>query len=106
MSTLKDTSMMFVPVLLSAGFVGNDFSNRTIHNEITIGYSRLSALLVRELPAFLSAVILHFTFAVGTAVGLGVKVGFSFELFQIQDLVWCFTVMLQLMAMQSIAANL
>ena len=46
-ATLSDVSFMFVTALVSAWFVGNDFSNRTIHNEITTGYSRLSVLFVR-----------------------------------------------------------
>ena len=101
-ATLSDVSFMFVTALVSAWFVGNDFSNRTIHNEITTGYSRLSVLFVRELPAFLSAVITHFMYVVSTMIGLGMKKGFSFEGFQIQDLYWCIVVMLQLIAMQSI----
>lgn len=101
-ATLGDTSFMFVPALVSAWFVGNDFSNRTIHNEITTGYSRLSVLLVRELPVFLSTIMLHLIYVAATMVGLGIKKGFSFETFQIQDVYWCITVMLQLIAMQSI----
>ena len=101
-ATMGDVSFLFVSALISSWFVGNDFSNRTIHNEITTGYSRLSVLLVRELPAVLSAVMLHFTYVVSTMIGLGVKRGFSLEVFQIQDLYWCITVMLQLIAMQSI----
>ena len=101
-ATMGDVSFLFVSALISSWFVGNDFSNRTIHNEITTGYSRLSVLLVRELPAVLSAVMLHFTYVVATMIGLGVKRGFSFEVFQIQDLYWGITVMLQLIAMQSV----
>lgn len=101
-ATLGDTSFMFVSALVSAWFVGNDFSNRTIHDEITTGCSRWSVLFVRELPAFLSVVMLHFTYVVSTVIGLGIQNGFSFEAFQIQDLYWCITVMLQLIAMQSV----
>ena len=102
LETIRDVSFMFVPTLVSAWFVGNDFSNRTIHNEITTGCSRWSVLFVRELPTFLSAVLLHFVYVVSTMIGLGVKNGFSFEGFQMSDLYWCITVMLQLIAMQSI----
>lgn len=101
-AALGDTSMVFMPTLVSAWFVGNDFSNRTIHNEITIGCKRLFVLLVRELPTFLSTVILHFVLVVSVVIGMGIKSGFSFEVFQMQDLGWCVTVMLQLIAMQSI----
>lgn len=101
-ATMGDVSFMFVPALVSAWFIGNDFSNRTIHNEITTGYSRWSVLFVRELPAFLLAVFLHFSYVVSTMIGLGIKNGFSFYGFQVPDLYWCITVMLQLIAMQSI----
>ena len=57
--TICDTSFLFLLSLIAAWFIGNDFSNRTIHNEITTGCSRLSVLFVRELPVFLFAVILH-----------------------------------------------
>ena len=35
-----DTSFMFIVSLVAAWFAGNDFLNRTIHNEIKVGYSR------------------------------------------------------------------
>lgn len=101
-ATLCDTSFMVIPALITAWFVGNDFSNRTIHNEITTGCSRLSVLFVREVPVFLSGVLLHFTYVAATMTGVGMKNGFSLEGFQIKDLYWCITVMLQLIAMQSI----
>ena len=101
-ATLSDTSFMFVPALISAWFVGNDFSNRTIHNEITTGCSRLSVLFVRELPTYLSVVTLHFIYVVSTAIAVGVKNRFSFDGFCMQDLCWCAAVILQLIAMQSI----
>lgn len=101
-STLCDTSFMMIPTLITAWFVEIDFSNRTIHNEITTGYSRLSVLLVREMPVFLSVVLLHFAYVAATMIGIGMKQGFSVDAFQIKDLYWCIVVMLQLIAMQSI----
>lgn len=98
---IPDTSFMFIPTLITAWFLGNDFSNRTIHHEITAGYSRLSVLLVRELPVLLSGVILHFVFVFSTVFGVACKNGFSVDLFGTQDLFWCLTIMLQLIAMQT-----
>ena len=97
-----DTSMMFILTLVSAWFIGNDFSNRTIHHEITLGYSRLSILVVRELAAYLFAVVLHFTYIIFTMLGVGIKTGVFTCAFEKQDLLWCLAVIIQLIAMQSI----
>ena len=98
--TICDTSLMFLLALVSAWFIGNDFSNRTIHHEITLGYSRLSILVVRELAAYLFAVVLHFTYII-TMLGLGIKTGVFTCVFEKQDLFWCLAVSIQLIAMQS-----
>lgn len=101
-ATNCDTSFIFLLALVSASFIGSDFSNRTIHHEITTGYSRWSVLVVRELSASLSAVILHFTFIICTMIGVGIKTGFSVDRFENRDLFWCVVILLQLSALQSI----
>lgn len=101
---INDTSIMFIPTLITAWFLGNDFSNRTIHHEITIGYSRWSVMLVRELPVLLSGVILHFVFVFVTVFGVGCKNGFAGGLFGSRDIFWCLTIMLQVIAMQAMIA--
>lgn len=102
MATNSDTSFMFIPALITAWFLGSDFSNRTIHHEITLGYSRWSVLLVRELPVLLSGVILHFAYVFSAVLGVACKNGFSGSLFGIQDVFWCITIVLQLIGLQSI----
>lgn len=99
-----DTSFMFILALVSAWFIGSDFSSRTIHHEITLGYSRGSVLAVREISVYLSAVILHVVYIVFTMLGVGIKNGFSGSMFKIQDVPWCVTLLLQLIALQSIIA--
>ena len=100
--SIRDTSFMFMVTLVTSWFVGSDFGNRTIHHELTLGYSRWSVLLVRELPVMLSSVILHFTCAIVTLLVNGYRNGFPSDLFQAQDLFWILTVALQLIALQSI----
>lgn len=100
--TSCDTSFMIILALVSAWFIGSDFSNRTIHHEITLGYSRWSVLMVRELPVLLSGILLHFIYVISCMLGVGSKTGFSVSMFSVQDLFWCITIMLQLMALQSI----
>lgn len=100
--SVRDTSVIIVLNLVTAWFVGNDFGTRTIHHEITLGHSRWSVLLVRELPVMLCIVILHFTGVAFSVLTCGYMNGFPGSLFQIQDLFWCLTVALQLIAQQSI----
>lgn len=97
-----DTSLIFILAVTSAWFIGNDFSNRTIHHEITLGYSRLSVLLVRELPVMISGVILHYVYVFFTVLGVSCKNGFETHMFKTQDILWCLTVMLQIIDLQSI----
>lgn len=104
--TNSDTSFMFILALITAWFLGSDFSNRTIHHEITLGYSRWSVLLVREIPVLLSGVILHYAYVISSVVGVACKNGFSVNMFRTEDVFWCITVMLQLMGLQSIITML
>ena len=99
---LSDASLMFVLSLMTSWFVGSDFSNRTIHHEITLGYSRWSVLLVRELPVMLSGVIFHLTYVFSAMIGVMCKNGFSGEMFGLADVFWCGAVILQLLGLQSI----
>jgi len=104
LATNSDTSFMFILALITSWFLGSDFSNRTIHHEITLGYSRWSVLLVRELPVLLSGVILHFSYVLSAVFGVACKNGFSGGMFGTADILWCITIMLQLMGLQSVIA--
>ena len=97
-----DTSILFMVNLVTAWFVGRDFGNRTINHEITSGYSRWSVMMVRQLPVMLSAVILHYITVFSAVFTVACKTGFPGCPFQTQDIYWCLTVMLQLIALQSI----
>lgn len=101
--TICDTSMMFILALIPSWFIGSDFSNRTIHHEITSGYSRWSVLLVRELPVILAGIIFHAVYMISTILGVACKNGFSNHIFEnSNNLLWCVTVMLQLIGLQSV----
>lgn len=97
-----DTSLIFILAVTSSWFLGNDFSTRTIHHEISLGYSRLSVLLVRELPVMISGIILHLVFVFFTVFGVVCKNGFEENMFKTQDIFWCLTIVLQVVALQSI----
>lgn len=97
-----DTSLIIILAVATSWFLGNDFSNRTIHHEISLGYSRLSVLLVRELPVMIFGVIFHSLFVFFSVLGVVCKNGFTENMFKIQDIFWCLTILLQVVALQSI----
>lgn len=99
--TISDTSFLFFYSLVSAWFIGGDFSSRTVHNEIKIGYSRWSVLLVRMVVVSAMSVCFHFAYVLSTMAGVGVQIGFQADAFRMQDVFWCVTVMLQIIAAQS-----
>ena len=93
-----DTSFMFIISLVAAWFAGNDFQNRTIHNEIKVGYSRFSVFMARTITTVIMAVMLHLTYIFATVLGFAVKYRFDSSIFSMTDFVWLLVVMLQICA--------
>ena len=100
-ATICDTSLPFLFSVVSAWFIGNDFSSRTVHNEIKTGYSRWSVLFVRLIAVCAMAVCFHFAYVLFTMIGVGTQIGFHLDSFSVRDIFWCLTVILQITAMQS-----
>ena len=96
--SICDTSFMFIISLVTAWFVGNDFLTRTIHNEIKIGYSRVSVFLVRTITCVIMAILLHLTYVFATVIGFVVKYRFDSSIFSITNFVWLLVVMSQICA--------
>lgn len=97
-NSLCDTSFMFIISLVAAWFAGNDFLNRTIHNEIKVGYSRFSVILARTLTTVTMSVLLHLTYVFATVLGSSAKCDFDRSLFTPRNFVWLLVVMLQICA--------
>ena len=76
--SICDTSFMFIISLVAAWFAGNDFLNRTIHNEIKAGYSRFSVF--------------------ATVIGFAVNYRFDTSIFSVTDFGWLLVVILQICA--------
>ena len=93
-----DTSFMFLISLVAAWFAGNDFQNRTIHNEIKAGYSRFSVFMARTITNVIMAVLRHLTYVFAVVLGFAVKYRFDSSIFSIIDFVWLLVVMLQICA--------
>ena len=100
--SICDTSVMFIVSLVAAWFAGNDFQNRTIQNEIKVGYSRFSVFIARTITTVIMAVLLHLTYVFATVLGFAVKYRFDSSIFSITDFVWMLVVMLQICAIISI----
>ncbi len=96
--SISDTSFMFIISLVAAWFVGNDFLNRTIHNEIKVGYSRFSVFIARTITTVIMAVLLHLTYVFATVIGFAVKYRFDTSIFSVTDFVWLLVVILQICA--------
>ncbi len=95
-----DTSFMFVFSLVSAWFIGNDFSSRTVHNEVKIGYSRFSIIASRTIIVILTSTFLHLTYIVALIGGFSLKYGFDTSVFCLSNLFWLLTVMIQIIGVQ------
>ena len=96
--SICDTSFMFIISLVAAWFAGNDFQNRTIHNEIKAGYSRFSVFMARTVTTVIMAVSLHLTYVFATVLGFAVKYRFDGSIFSVTDFIWLLVVMLQICA--------
>ena len=77
LGALSDTSLFFVPSLIVSYFIGNDFTNRTVNNEIGIGYTRLSVVLSRVLIALPFAAFLYMFYAAPYSIIMGIANGFG-----------------------------
>lgn len=97
----SDTSFIFLISLVSGWFAGNDFGNRTIHNEIKIGYSRASVLWTRFIAVSLSASLLHLIYIVSGTLGFGMVRRVDGSVFSIGSLCQLFVVLLQIVTIQS-----
>ena len=96
--SICDTSFMFIVSLVAAWFAGNDFQNRTIHNEIKVGYSRFSVFIARTITTVIMAVLLHLTYVFATVLGFAIKYRFDSSIFSITNLIWLLVVMMQICA--------
>lgn len=100
-ATVSDTSFVFLIAIAAALFIGRDFSNRTIGNEIKLGYSRTHILLSRMLGAGAFSILLHVIYIVAALIGFSVVRGFDTSLFSLENFLWLLTVLLQLAAIIS-----
>ena len=93
-----DTSFIFILSLVAAWFAGNDFLNRTIHNEIKAGYSRISVIITRTITTVIIGLLLHLAYIAASLLGFVVKAGFDSSVFTAANLGWLLVVMLQICA--------
>lgn len=99
-----DVSFVFIYSMVTAWYIGNDFDDRTVCNEVALGYSRWSTLFSRILPCWCATVILHFVMAASYMSILWFAYGYYIPEFQVRDFVWLGVILLQLLAIQSVVA--
>lgn len=98
---VSDTSLVFLISIAAALFMGKDFSDRTIGNEIKLGYSRFHILLSKTVMVYILASLLHVIYIVSTILGFWVMRGFDTSLFSTQNALWLLTVLIQSAAVMS-----
>ena len=102
--SISDTSLLFILSLFVSYFIGNDFSNRTIGNEIRIGYSRISVILSRVIIALPLAAFLYLFYAAPRAILTGLINGFGSEFTIYEILIRTLLFSFQVMAVTSFVA--
>ena len=98
---VSDTSFVFFISIVMALFMGKDFSNRTICNEIKLGYSRFHILLSRMIVVCAFAVLLHVIYVMSAVLGFSVVRGFDTSVLRAENVLWLLTVLIQLVAIIS-----
>lgn len=100
-NTVCDTSFVFIIAIIAALFIGKDFSNRTICNEIKLGYSRFHVMLSKMTAACLLAMLLHSTYIISTILAFSIVRGFDSSVLSLENALWLLTVLIQLTAIIS-----
>ncbi len=101
LDSVSDTSLMFLLSLFICYFIGDDFTNRTIDNEIRVGYSRLSVILARGIVVLPFTVLIYLCYTITATVFFGVINGFGTEVTITEMLVRLLLFAIQVMAVQS-----
>lgn len=100
-NTVCDTSFVFIIALVAALFIGKGFSNRTICNEIKLGYSRFHVLLSKMTAACILAVLLHSIYIISTILAFSIVRGFDTSVLSPENALWLLTVLIQMAAIIS-----
>lgn len=94
--TVHDTSFVFFISIVLALFMGKDFSNRTICNEIKLGYGRFHILLSRMIVVCAFAALLHVIYIMSAVLGFSMWKEFDASMFCVENVLWLLTVLIQL----------
>lgn len=98
--TIGDTSLFFIVALCVTWFVGAEFSERTVQNELKLGYSRLSVVFVRFIYSCFIASAIHLLSITAIIAGAFMRYGFSLTELNGADFLWLFIVLVQVCALQ------
>lgn len=98
---VSDNSFVFLISIVTALFMGKDFSYRTICNDIKLGHSRFHILFSRMVMVCIFAILFHVMYIVSTIFGFSVVRGFDTSMFCVENALWLLTVLVQLVAVTS-----
>lgn len=101
LEAISDTSLILVLSMLTSYIVGDEFTNRTIDNEIRIGYSRFSIILSRAIVVLPFSLVPYLAYTVTSALILGIANGFSTSFTVAELVIRLLLFLLQLMSIQS-----
>lgn len=96
-----DTSLVFTISLAAAFFMGKDFSNRTIDNEVKLSYSRFEILLSKTIAVCTFAAFIHTVWVAVYVLSFAAVRGFDSSVLCAESAFWLITVLLQLSAVIS-----
>ena len=103
--SISDTSLLFIASLFASYFIGNGFANRTICNEIRIGYSRASVIMSRVLVTLPFASLSYLAYSATYALIMGFSNGFiDSEIATVDVIVRSVLFILQLMSILSFSS--
>ena len=74
---ISENDFLFIIALLVSHFIGSDFTNRTITNEVRVGYSRTCVVLSRAIVLLPFAVLLYLFYAAPQVLVEGILNGFG-----------------------------
>lgn len=97
-----NVDFLTVGSLCAAWFLGAQFHDKTLQNEIKLGYSRGSILITRYLFSCLIAIAIHIAWSTGSILGYLLKYETDFSLLNPQHYFWIALILFKIAAIQSI----
>ncbi|MGL6197482.1 MAG: hypothetical protein ACRC3H_00975 [Lachnospiraceae bacterium] len=100
-STMSDTSLIFALSMFTSYFMGNQFTHRTLDNEIRIGYSRVSVVLSKAMVILPLSVFPYLAYSITCILVVTPVNGFGSDTSILNAIILFILFIFQLMSIQS-----